>query len=56
MREVVAVPAVAAAMFAEEKPALGPLPLEPFRYYQYGQRIHVQWNAAHVRLIDPHTG
>ena len=71
-----------AAMFAEEKPALGPLPLEPFRYYQYGhrtvhldgcvevasayygappgwigRRIHVQWNAAHVRrLIDPNTG
>jgi transposase len=27
-----------AAMFAEEKPALLPLPLEPFRYYQYGDR------------------
>ena len=27
-----------AAMFAEEKPALQPLPLEPFRYYQYGKR------------------
>jgi transposase len=27
-----------AAMFAEEKPALQPLPVEPFRYYQYGQR------------------
>ncbi len=26
------------AMFAEEKPALLPLPLEPFRYYQYGTR------------------
>jgi hypothetical protein len=26
-------------MFAEEKPALLPLPLEPFRYYQYGERI-----------------
>ena len=70
-----------AAMFAEEKPALGPLPLEPFRYYQYGhrtvhldgcvkvasayygappgwigRRIHVQWNAGHARLLDPHTG
>ena len=70
-----------AAMFAEEKPALGPLPLEPFRYYQYGhrtvhldgcvevasayygappgwigRRIHVQWNDAHVRLLNPHTG
>ncbi len=31
-----------AAMFAEEKPALVPLPLEPFRYYQYGQRtVHL---------------
>ena len=26
-------------MFAEEKPALLPLPLEPFRYYQYGARV-----------------
>jgi transposase len=31
-----------AAMFAEEKPALQPLPLEPFRYYQYGERtVHL---------------
>jgi transposase len=28
-----------AAMFVEEKPHLLPLPLEPFRYYQYGQRV-----------------
>ena len=28
-----------AAMFAEEKPSLLPLPLEPFRYYQYGTRV-----------------
>jgi transposase len=28
-----------AAMFAEEKPALLPLPLEPFHYYQHGQRV-----------------
>jgi transposase len=28
-----------AAMFAEEKPTLLSLPLEPFRYYQYGERI-----------------
>jgi transposase len=27
-----------AAMFAEEKPALLPLPIEPFRYYQHGKR------------------
>ncbi|MGO9306450.1 MAG: IS21 family transposase [Candidatus Korobacteraceae bacterium] len=31
-----------AAMFAEEKPLLQPLPLEPFRYYQYGERtVHL---------------
>ena len=31
-----------AAMFAEERPALQPLPLEPFRYYQYGKRtVHL---------------
>ena len=30
------------AMFAEEKPTLLPLPLEPFRYYQYGERtVHL---------------
>ena len=29
-------------MFAEEKPALQPLPIEPFRYYQYGDRsVHL---------------
>jgi transposase len=31
-----------AAMFAEEQPHLQPLPLEPFRYYQYGTRtVHL---------------
>ena len=70
-----------AVMFAEEQPALGPLPLEPFRYYRYGertvhldgcveveaayyglppgwigQRVHVQWNDLHVRLLAPKTG
>jgi transposase len=31
-----------AAMFAEEKSALLPLPLEPFRYYQFGERtVHL---------------
>jgi transposase len=31
-----------AAMFTEERPALLPLPLEPFRYYQYGERtVHL---------------
>jgi transposase len=31
-----------AAMFAQEKPFLLPLPIEPFRYYQYGDRtVHL---------------
>jgi hypothetical protein len=31
-----------AVMFTEEKPALLPLPVEPFRYYQYGDRtVHL---------------
>jgi transposase len=31
-----------AAMFAEERPALLSLPLEPFRYYQFGERtVHL---------------
>jgi transposase len=28
-----------ATMFAEEKPFLQTLPIEPFRYYQYGERV-----------------
>ena len=70
-----------AAMFAEEQPALLPLPVEPFRYYRYGERtvhldgcveveaayygappgwigrnVQVQFNDAHVRLINPKDG
>jgi transposase len=70
-----------AAMFAEERPGLLPLPIEPFRYYQYGERtvhldgcveveaayygappgwigrrVQVQWDARHVRLINPRDG
>src|SRR6202521_4457014 len=31
-----------AVMFAEERPALGPLPVEPFRYYRLGERtVHL---------------
>jgi transposase len=31
-----------AVMFAEERPSLLPLPVEPFRYYQYGDRtVHL---------------
>ena len=69
-----------AVMFAEEKPSLLTLPLEPFRYYQYGERVvhldgcveveaayyglppgwigrlvKVQWDALHVRILDPTT-
>jgi hypothetical protein len=30
-------------MFAEERPHLQPLPLAPFRYYQYGTRtVHLE--------------
>lgn len=68
-------------MFAEEKPALRELPLEPFRYYKHGERsvnldgcveveaayygappgwigrrVQVQWDAHHVRLMNPGTG
>ena len=70
-----------AVMFTEERPALGALPLEPFRYYCFGdrtvslngcvevegayygappgwlgQRVPVQWNDLHVRLLSPKTG
>src|SRR5437899_12915952 len=42
-------------MFAEEKPTLLPLPVEPFRYYQYGERaVHldscVEVEAAYYGL------
>jgi transposase len=44
-----------AVMFGEEKPFLQPLPLEPFRYYQHGQRtVHldgcVEVEAAYYGL------
>jgi hypothetical protein len=70
-----------AAMFAEEKPHLLPLPVDPFRYYAHGvrtvhldgavevegayyhlppghlgRRLLVQWDALHVRVLDPRTG
>jgi transposase len=69
-----------AAMFAEEKPSLRPLPVEPFRFYRHGlrivhldgavevegayyhlppgwlgRRVAVQWDALHVRILDPVT-
>ena len=67
-------------MFAEERPHLQSLPLEPFRYYRFGtrsvhldgcveveasyysvppgwisQRVAVEWNDLHVRILDPKT-
>ena len=39
-----------AAMFAEEKPHLLPLPVEPFRYYQYGKRtVHLDGTSRSRR-------
>ena len=70
-----------AVMFAEEKTHLLQLPVEPFRYYQHGERtvhldgfveveaayysappgwigrrVHVQWDAMHVRILDEKRG
>ncbi len=50
-----------AAMFAEEKPALLPLPLEPFRYYQYGERVvhldgHVEVERAYYSVAPGRIG
>ena len=70
-----------AAMFAEEKPHLLALAIEPFRFYRFGtrtvhldgavevegayyhlppgwlgRRVAVQWDALHVRILDPRTG
>jgi transposase len=50
-----------AAMFAEERPTLRPLPLEPFRYYQYGERTvhldgHVEVERAYYSVPPGHIG
>lgn len=50
-----------AAMFAEEKPALLPLPLEPFRFYRYGERtVHldgcVEVDAAYYSVPPGRIG
>ena len=45
-----------AAMFAEERPALLPLPLEPFRYYQYGERAVHLVRRSGSRLLWRATG
>ena len=48
-----------AAMFAEEKPYLSPLPVEPFRYYRYGTRTvhldgHVEIDGAYYSGSSGH--
>jgi transposase len=50
-----------AAMFAEELPHLQPLPLEPFRYYQYGKRSvhldgHIEVAAAYYSVPPGRIG
>ena len=50
-----------ATMFAEEQPALGPLPLEPFRYYRFGVRtVHldgcVEVEAAYYSALPGWIG
>ena len=50
-----------AAMFAEEKPHLRPLPLEPFRSYEYGTRTvhldgHVEVARAYYSVPPGHVG
>jgi len=50
-----------AAMFAEEKPHLLPLPVAPFRYYQFGNRtVHldgaVEVDGAYYHLPPGHIG
>lgn len=50
-----------AAMFVEEKPFLTTLPLEPFHYYQYGQRVvhldgHVEVDGAYYSVIPGRIG
>lgn len=50
-----------AAMFAEEKPSLLPLPIEPFRYYRYGSRTvhldgHVEVDGAYYSAPPGNIG
>ncbi len=50
-----------AAMFAEEKPHLLPLPAEPFRYYRFGQRGvhldgHLEVEGAYYSVPPGHIG
>jgi len=50
-----------AAMFAEEKPHLQSLPIDPFRYYEYGTRTvhldgHVEVARAYYSVPPGHVG
>lgn len=50
-----------AAMFTEERPFLQPLPVEPFRYYHYGERIvhldgHVEVDRAYYSVPPGRLG
>jgi transposase len=50
-----------AAMFVEEKPLLAPLPIEPFRYYRFGQRTvhldgHVEIDGAYYSAPPGNIG
>ena len=50
-----------AAMLTEEKPFLRPLPVEPFRFYQYGNRTvhldgHVEVASAYYSVPPGHIG
>jgi transposase len=50
-----------AAMFIEERPSLLPLPIEPFRYYQFGVRTvhlngHVEVDGAYYCAAPGHIG
>ncbi|WP_426730673.1 IS21 family transposase [Myxococcus faecalis] len=50
-----------AAMFSEECPKLLPLPVEPFRYYAFGERVvhldgHVEVEGAYYSVPPGHIG
>ena len=50
-----------AQMFAEERPHLRPLPVEPFRYYRFGERTvhldgHVEVDGAYYSAPPGHIG
>ena len=50
-----------AVMFAEERPFLQPLPIEPFRYFHYGQRVvhldgHIEVERAYYSVPPGRIG